>query len=75
MAIYSLLPFFTGELLQQTCGEIGRMTFSQLESFLHMRTLNSGDSRLTSPTKIGSGVSHYSTLSTKVKINMMEKSS
>jgi hypothetical protein len=40
-----------------------------------MRSLESGDSRFTSPTKIGSGASHYSSISTKVKINMLEKSS
>lgn len=73
LAIYTLLPFFSGELLQHTFGEIGHLTFSQLESFLHMRSLENGDSRFTSPTKIGSGASHYSSISTKVK--MFEKSS
>jgi len=28
LAIYTLLPFFSGELLQHTFGEIGRLTFS-----------------------------------------------
>jgi hypothetical protein len=55
-------------LLQKTFGEIGRLTFSILDSFFQTRLLN-GDSAFCSPSK----VSHYHVISTKVKINMMEK--
>ena len=68
LAIYNLLPFFTGELIQKTFAELGRLTFSLLESFLHSKLI-SGDADFCSPTK----VTHTHILSTKVKINMMEK--
>jgi hypothetical protein len=68
MAIYALLPIFSGELIQRTFGEIGRLTFTILDSFLHIK-LQSGDSDFNSPSK----VAHSHILSTKVKINMMEK--
>ena len=70
LAIYSLLPAFSGDLLQRTFGEIGRMTFTTLESYMHLRILNS-ENRYCSPSKI----SHYHVLSTKVRINTMEKCS
>ena len=68
LAIYNLLPFFTGELIQKTFGEIGRLTFTILDSFLHIKLLN-GDSDFNSPSK----VAHTHIVSTKVKINLMEK--
>ena len=68
LAIYNLLPVFTGDLIQKTFGEIGRLTFTILDSFLHLKLIN-GDSDFNSPSK----VAHSHILSTKVKINMMEK--
>jgi hypothetical protein len=69
LAIYNMLPCFSGELVQKTFGEIGRLTFTILESYLHIKLLNGEDSHLCSPSK----VSHTQVISTKVKINMMEK--
>jgi hypothetical protein len=68
VAIYNLLPYYNAELLQKWFGEIGRLTFTILESHLHIKLL-SHDTRYCSPSK----VSHYQVISTKVKINMMEK--
>ena len=68
VALYTILPIFGGELLQKSFGEVGRMTFTILESYLHMKILNS-DAKYCSPTKIG----HYNAIGTKVKINMLEK--
>ncbi len=72
LAIYNLLPLFTGELLQHSLNETGRFTFTILESYLHMRVLNNGDLRFTSPQKI-TNASTGQGLSTKVKINIIEK--
>ena len=69
IALYSLVPYFSGDLLQRSFGEIGRMTFSILESHLHLKLVSGEATRLCSPSK----VSHYHMVSTKVKINMMEK--
>jgi len=69
LAIYSLLPYFSGEQLQRSLGDIGRLTFTILDSYLHLRLLNS-DGRYCSPSKI----SHYQhVISNKVRINMIEK--
>ncbi len=54
--------------MQKYFGEIGRLTFTILDSFFQTRLLNE-DSAFCSPSK----VSHYNVISTKVKINMMEK--
>ena len=64
-----MLPYFGVELLQKSFNEIGRLTFSILDSFFQTRLLNGGDSAFCSPSK----VAHYNVISTKVKINMMEK--
>jgi len=64
-----VLPYFGVESLQKSFGEIGRLTFTILDSFFQTRLLNGGDSAFCSPTKIA----HYNVISTKVKINMMEK--
>lgn len=69
LAIYTFIPCFSGELIQLKLGEIARLTFTILESYLQMRTLNGGDTRFSSPSKIG----NHLAVSTKVKINMMEK--
>lgn len=63
-----MLPYFSAELLQKYFNDIGRMTFSILESYLHLKILNN-ENKYCSPSKI----SHYHVLSTKVRINMMEK--
>ena len=68
LAIYSLLPCFPTDCVQKTFGEIARLTFTILESFLHIKLMN-GDSEFCSPSK----VAHLHIPSTKVKINMMEK--
>ena len=68
LAIYSLLPCFPTDSVQKTFGEIARLTFTILESFLHIKLMN-GDSEFCSPSK----VAHLHIPSTKVKINMMEK--
>jgi hypothetical protein len=69
LAIYTLLPCFSGELVQATFSEIGRLTFTILESYLNMKALNGSDTRFSSPSKIGG----HLIVSTKVKINMIEK--
>lgn len=69
LAIYSLIPFFSGELVQATLNEIARLTFSMLDSHLQMRYLDGADARFSSPSKIGT----HLVVSAKVKINMMEK--
>jgi hypothetical protein len=56
------------ELLQKYFGEIGRLTFTILDSFFQTRLL-SEDSAFCSPSK----VARFTAISTKVKINMMEK--
>ena len=63
-----MLPYFGVELLQKSFNEIGRLTFSILDSFFQTRLLNGGDSAFCSPSK----VAHYNVISTKVKINMMD---
>ena len=68
LAIYSLLPYFSGDLLQKMFGEVGRLTFTILDSHMHLKLIMN-ETRYCSPSKI----SHYNILSTKVKINMMEK--
>jgi hypothetical protein len=68
--IYSLLPCFPGDYVQKTFGEIARLTFTLLESFLHIKLMN-GDSEFCSPSK----VAHLHVPSTKVRINLMEKES
>ena len=68
LAIYTLLPCFPADCVQKTFGEIARLTFTILESFLHIKLMN-GDSEFCSPSK----VAHLHIPSTKVKINMMEK--
>ena len=68
LAIYTLLPCFPADCVQKTFGEIARLTFTILESFLHIKLMN-GDSEFCSPSK----VTHLHIPSTKVKINMMEK--
>jgi hypothetical protein len=68
LAIYSLLPCFPGDYVQKTFGEIARLTFTLLESFLHIKLMN-GDSEFCSPSK----VAHLHVPSTKVRINLMKK--
>lgn len=63
------MPYFGVELVQKSFGEIGRLTFTILDSYFQTRLLNGGDSAFYSPSK----VAHYNVISTKVKINMMEK--
>ena len=70
LAMYNLLPFFSGPLIEKTFNEIARLSFSQLDSYLYMRMSND-DSRFYSPSKVGS--QFFLALSGKVRINSIEK--
>lgn len=51
VAIYTLLPHFSVELLKQYFGEVGKLTFNQLDTFMYLKLTNN-NSRFYSPSKI-----------------------
>lgn len=51
VAIYTMLPLFTADMVQKYMHDIGRLTFGQLDSYMYLK-LSNNDSRFYSPTKI-----------------------
>lgn len=65
-----MLPLFTPDLLQKYFHDVGRLTFSQLDSYMYLKLTNN-DSRFYSPSKIATG--HHMLVNAKVKVNQTEK--
>ena len=51
IAIYTLLPHFTTEMVGKWFSEIGRLTFSQLDNYMYLKLTNSS-CRFHSPSKM-----------------------
>jgi hypothetical protein len=51
LAIYTILPTFTLELLGKYFGEIGRLTFTQLDNYMYLKLTNNS-CRFHSPSKM-----------------------
>lgn len=51
MAIYTLLPHFDIELVQQYFTDIGRLTFQQLDTYMYLKLTNNS-CRFHSPSKM-----------------------
>ena len=74
IALYSLLPHFSAELLQSTFSEICRLTLSKLDSYLYIKLSNS-DHKFHSPYKasVSRNLEEMRKNNPRVKINYAEK--
>jgi hypothetical protein len=70
--MYNLIPYFSAEMIQEHMNEIGKLTFSQLDSFMYLRMTNN-EGRFYSPSKINHMSANLQCA--KVKLNTIEKMS
>ena len=81
IAIYTLLPKFSLELLQRHFVDIGKHTFSELDSYMYMKLTNNVQ-RFHSPSKMGNdctfpygGAGALQQKNVRIKIQYSEKMS